>query len=163
MGQGQGTVSPVPLPWGAAGGAELHAWLQQSPCLSPAPWGCVAAPCLQQGVEVHSPDREGPCASLPPPAPVPVTGAAVSLQSRMCKRSATKSTPQSTEQHQGPAGNSPCHCSGSLLASEQAGMLPQPRGSSSLSFLCAKNKCFSLSLCLYRAWGGDSGHEGEGQ
>lgn len=60
MGQGQGSAPTLPLPWGAAGGAELPTWLQHSPCLSPALWGCVAAPCLQQRVEMHSPDREGP-------------------------------------------------------------------------------------------------------
>lgn len=52
-------------------------------------------------------------------------------------------------------------CSGSLLAGEQAGMLPQPQGSSSLSFLCAKNKCFSLSVSVL-CMGGDSGREEEG-
>lgn len=50
MGQGQGSVPTVPLPWGASRGAELPAWLQHSPYLSPAPRGCVAVPCLQQGL-----------------------------------------------------------------------------------------------------------------
>lgn len=164
MGQGQSTVPPVPLPWGAAGGAELPAWLQQSPCLSPAPWGRVAAPCLQQGVEVHSPDREGPCALLwwlPPPAPVPVTGAAVSLQSRMCGRSATKSTRQSSIKDLLEAPH----------AAAQAPCWPVSRLGCCLShrplhhFLSSVPKIsasFSLSVSV-SCMGGDSGHGGEGQ